>query len=82
MYGSQMKKQKRIFACDVTIQYVIKNDKEPSSQKNEKRTLYVKENNPTKALEVARKMLADEVGVFEMKHAVCVFHMEEFDGEE
>ena len=77
-----MKKQKRIFACDVTIQYVKKNDKEPTSQKIEKRTLYVKERNPTKALEVARKMLADEVGFFEMKYAVCIFHMEEFDGGE
>lgn len=73
MQGSQMKKQKRIFACDVKIQYTL--NEGPILRK----TLYVKCDKYVagEVLNKAKEMLRQEVGEFQYKAATSIFYMEE-----
>lgn len=73
--GSQMKKQKRIFACDVKIQYKV--EEGPIQRK----TFYVKceKYNAFEVLNKAKEMLRQEVGDFKTMGVTSVFHMEEIE---
>jgi len=73
--GSQMKKQKRIFACDVKIQYKV--EEGPIQRK----TFYVKceKYNAFEVLNKAKEMLRQEVGDFKTIGVTSVFHMEEVE---
>lgn len=70
-----MKKQKRIFACDVKIQYEV------GDGPIQRKTFYVKceKYNAFEVLNKAKEMLRQEVGDFKTIGVTSVFHMEEVE---
>ena len=70
-----MKKQKRIFACDVKIQYKV------GEGPIQRKTFYVKCDKYVgfEVLKKAEEMLRQEVGEFQTVSATSVFHMEEVE---